>query len=67
MIVADIQNATEDEKLRYLTRMRELLSVRMEEDQPRRYKHSLGVARTAAHLAEVYGVDSFWPRPPARP
>ena len=59
MIVADIQNATEDEKLRYLTRMRELLIVRMEEVKPRRYKHSLGVARTAAHLAEVYGVDSF--------
>lgn len=59
MIVADIQNATEAEKLRYLTRMRELLSVRMEEVKPRRYKHSLGVARTAAHLAEVYGVDSF--------
>ena len=53
MIVVDIQNAAEDEKLRYLTRMRELLSVRMEEGKPRRYKHSLGVARTAEHLVPV--------------
>ena len=39
--------------------MREMLAVRMEEVKPRRYKHSLGVARTARDLAEVYGADSF--------
>ena len=39
--------------------MRELLDVRMKEVKPRRYKHSLGVARTASQLAETYGVDPF--------
>lgn len=39
--------------------MRELLDVRMKEVKPRRYKHSIGVARTASQLAETYGVDPF--------
>ena len=36
----------------------ELLDVRMK-DKRKRYVHSLGVAETALHLAEVYGVDRF--------
>ncbi len=50
---------TDEQKAAYLQRMRELLRVRMEEQKPRRYRHSLGVARTASELANVYGVDSF--------
>ncbi len=50
---------TQEQQEAYLARMRELLSVRMEQVKPRRYKHSLGVARTAAQLAETYDVDPF--------
>ncbi len=50
---------TQEQQEAYLARMRELLSVRMEQVKPRRYKHSLGVARTAAQLAEIYDVDPF--------
>lgn len=50
---------TQEQKDSYLQRMREMLSVRMEQVKPRRYKHSLGVARTAAKLASVYDVDPF--------
>ena len=39
-------------------RIRGLLAVRMK-DAPKRYRHSLGVAQTAASLAAVYGVDVF--------
>lgn len=41
-----------------MTRIHELLDVRMK-DKRKRYVHSLGVAETALHLAEVYGVDRF--------
>ena len=41
-----------------LKRIQELLDVRMK-DKRKRYVHSLGVAETALHLAEVYGVDRF--------
>lgn len=46
------------EEKRRLTRIREMLEVRMK-GKPRRLAHSLGVARTAAELARVYGVDVF--------
>ncbi len=39
-------------------RIRGLLAVRMK-DAPKRHRHSLGVAQTAASLAAVYGVDVF--------
>ena len=42
----------------YLARMREMLDVRMS-DRKRRRNHSLGVARTAASLARIYGADPF--------
>lgn len=41
-----------------LETIREKLEVRMKE-KPRRYQHSLGVCRTAVHLASVYGVDEY--------
>lgn len=44
------------EQLAELERMREMLQVRMK-DKPRRYEHSLGVARTAVELARTYDVD----------
>ncbi len=47
-----------DEELRALERIADMLRVRMS-GAPRRLAHSLGVADTAAHLAEVYGVDVF--------
>lgn len=50
---------TQEQKDSYLQRMREMLGVRMEQVKPRRYKHSLGVARTAAQLAKTYDVDPF--------
>lgn len=50
---------TQEQRDSYLQRMRELLSVRMEQVKPRRYRHSLGVARTAAQLAQTYDVDPF--------
>lgn len=46
------------EDVERLEHIRDMLEVRMKE-KPRRYTHSLGVARTAASLAEVYGVDVF--------
>ncbi len=55
----DNPTETKEQQEAYLARMRELLSVRMEQVKPRRYKHSLGVARTAAQLAETYDVDPF--------
>ncbi len=55
----DNPTETKEQQEAYLARMRELLSVRMEQVKPRRYKHSLGVARTAAQLAETYEVDPF--------
>ena len=47
-----------EDKGAYLARMRDMLDVRMAADTHRR-NHTLGVARTAARLAEVYGVDPF--------
>lgn len=41
-----------------LERVREMLEVRMRE-KPRRYQHSLGVARCAVELARTYGVDEY--------
>lgn len=41
-----------------LERMRAMLEVRMVQ-KPRRYAHSLGVARMACELARVYGVDEY--------
>ncbi len=42
----------------YLARMRDMLNVRMADDN-HRLNHSLGVARTASELASTYGVDPF--------
>lgn len=47
-----------EDRQAYLARMREMLDVRMADHRKRR-NHSLGVARTAASLAETYGVDPF--------
>lgn len=52
-------NAPIRDREAYLEHMRSLLEVRMASVKPRRYKHSLGVADTAAKLAEVYDVDPF--------
>ena len=41
-----------------LERVRNILEVRMKE-KPRRYQHSLGVARTAVDLARAYEVDEY--------
>lgn len=41
-----------------LERVRNMLEVRMKE-KPRRYQHSLGVARTAVDLARAYEVDEY--------
>ena len=42
-----------------LERIKDMLKTRMKATKPRRYEHSLGVAQTAARLAETYGVDVF--------
>ncbi|MDO4436729.1 MAG: bis(5'-nucleosyl)-tetraphosphatase (symmetrical) YqeK [Coriobacteriaceae bacterium] len=47
-----------DEQRAQLEHVREMLQVRMK-DKPRRYEHSLGVARTCARLAQAYDVDEF--------
>ena len=47
------------EQLTELQRIKGLLETRMNAVKPRRYEHSLGVAQTAAELAETYGVDAF--------
>lgn len=41
-----------------LEHYRDMLEVRMK-DKPRRYAHSLGVAKTSVALARTYGVDEF--------
>ena len=53
-----VEEQFEDDERALLTRIHELLDVRMK-DKRKRYVHSLGVAETALHLAEVYGVDRF--------
>ncbi len=50
--------ALSDDQVAELERVREMLEVRMRE-KPRRYQHSLGVARTAVELARAYGVDEY--------
>ncbi|MDY2777302.1 MAG: bis(5'-nucleosyl)-tetraphosphatase (symmetrical) YqeK [Collinsella sp.] len=47
-----------DEQQAELERIRSMLEVRMGSWRSR-YEHSLGVAETARHLADVYGVDGF--------
>lgn len=47
-----------DEERRTLDHIAEMLRVRMD-GAARRLAHSFGVAETAEHLAEVYGVDAF--------
>ena len=53
-----VEDQFEGDERALLTRINELLDVRMK-DKRKRYVHSLGVAETALHLAEVYGVDRF--------
>ena len=53
-----VEDQFEGDERALLTRIHELLDVRMK-DKRKRYVHSLGVAETALHLAEVYGVDRF--------
>lgn len=49
---------TEDQE-QVLTHIQDMLETRMKAVKPKRFEHSLGVATTARHLAEVYGVDEF--------
>ena len=53
-----VEDQFEGDERALLKRIHELLDVRMK-DKRKRYVHSLGVAETALHLAEVYGVDRF--------
>ena len=53
-----VEDQFEGDDSALLKRIQELLDVRMK-DKRKRYVHSLGVAETALHLAEVYGVDRF--------
>ena len=53
-----VEDQFEGDERALLTRIHELLDVRMK-DKRKRYVHSLGVAETALHLAEVYGVNRF--------
>ena len=53
-----VEDQFEGDERALLMRIHELLDVRMK-DKRKRYVHSLGVAETALHLAEVYGVDRF--------
>ena len=50
--------ALSDEQIAVLQDVQEMLQVRMRE-LPRRYQHSLGVARTAVEFARAYGVDEY--------
>lgn len=47
------------EQIAELEHLRGMLETRMRDAKPRRYEHSLGVAQTAAKLAEIYGADVF--------
>lgn len=47
------------EQMDRLEEIRAALEAHMRAVKPKRYAHSLGVARTAAELAETYGVDVF--------
>ena len=47
-----VEDQFEGDERALLTRIHELLDVRMK-DKRKRYVHSLGVAETALHLAEV--------------
>ena len=51
--------ALDQARIDRLEEIRAALEGHMAEIKPRRYAHSLGVARTAASLAEAYGVDVF--------
>ena len=53
-----VEDQFEGDERALLKRIQELLDVRMK-DKRKRYVHSLGVAETALHLAEVYDVDRF--------
>ena len=53
-----VEDQFEGDERALLKRIQELLDVRMK-DKRKRYVHSLGVAETALHLAEVFGVDRF--------
>ena len=53
-----VEDQFEGDERALLKHIQELLDVRMK-DKRKRYVHSLGVAETALHLAEVYGVDRF--------
>lgn len=53
-----VEDQFEGDERALLKRIQELLDVRMK-DKRKRYVHSLSVAETALHLAEVYGVDRF--------
>ena len=53
-----VEDQFEGDERALLKRIQELLDVRMK-NKRKRYVHSLGVAETALHLAEVYGVDRF--------
>ena len=53
-----VEDQFEGDERALLKRIQELLDVRMK-DKRKRYVHSLGVAETALHLADVYGVDRF--------
>ena len=53
-----VEDQFEGDERALLKRIHELLDVRMK-DKRKRYVHSLGVAETALHLAEVYGADRF--------
>ena len=48
-----VEDQFEGDERALLKRIQELLDVRMK-DKRKRYVHSLGVAETALHLAEVY-------------
>ena len=47
------------EQIGELEHIKGLLETRMCAVKPRRYEHSLGVAQTAASLADTYGADVF--------
>ena len=53
-----VEDQFEGDERALLKRIQELLDVRMK-NKRKRYVHSLGVAETALHLAEVYGIDRF--------
>lgn len=49
----------DDERQPLVDRLEAGLRARMEKAKPKRYRHSLGVAQTAASMALAYGVDAY--------